>query len=452
MKSKNLVLLVAVVIVVFAYIMLVERHRPTTDEVTQTKGRVLRGFDRDAVVEINIQGEAGAVRLVKNGDLWQLVEPIDYPADSSVVSSTLGSLANLEADRRLTLSEIDIADYGLDEPVAEVSMQMSDGAEIVLSVGGEMPLGSNRALRLSGSDEVLVAAGWFVSDLERTTDEWRSRDVVEIGPEDVASIEIFTDDDRIRAVRMDDRWQLEEPLQDVADREHLRNLVSELNSLRIEEFLDDDVDLSELGLVTPEYEITVVRADGAGPLRLLLGATRDGANGLEVACRRGDDLYFWAADRVRTRLAKAPVLWRSAEVAPFETWEATGLRLERGEETINLSGGDVPWQFADGVEANLTAVQDRLTRLADLEATDFDLMAPLTAEMGKAEIVFESDDDTVAEEVLTFTFFHPLAEGGRAMVRVSNRSNLMAVDAADVDAILGDLALLRPILDSEVDG
>ena len=59
------------------------------------------------------------------------------------------------------------------------------------------------------------------------------------------------------------------------------------------------------------------------PIRLDLGATRDGEGGAEVACRLGDDEYFWAADRVRTRLAKAPVLWRSAAVWPFNTWDVT---------------------------------------------------------------------------------------------------------------------------------
>ncbi len=61
----------------------------------------------------------GRVRLEKHGEEWRLREPIDFPADSSVVSSTLGSLANLTADRRLAADEINPADYGLEQPATD---------------------------------------------------------------------------------------------------------------------------------------------------------------------------------------------------------------------------------------------------------------------------------------------------------------------------------------------
>ena len=57
-------------------------------------------------------------------------------------------------------------------------------------------------------------------------------------------------------------------------------------------------------------------------------------------------------------------------------------------------------------------VQERLRALADLEATDYDLMAPLTREMGTVEVIFEAGDDDQERPVLTFSFHAPLEEGG----------------------------------------
>ena len=447
MKGKNLVILAAVVIAVLAYIMLVERHRPTSDEVENEAEKILHDFERDDVVGIVIDRAEGRVRLEKIDEEWRLREPLDFPADESVVSSTLGSLANLTADRRLAADEFDWADYGLEQAAVTVTLRMADGSERVVAVGDELPLGSKRALRIDSSDGVTIASGWFVSDLEREVDDWRSRDVVDISEDRVASIDIGAGEDRIRAVRLEDRWQLLEPVDDLGDRDHLQSLVRDLDSLRIEEFLDDPVDLGDLGLDAPEYEITVVRADGGEPLRLDLGSTREGERGAEVACRRGDSEFFWASERVRTRLSKAPVLWRSKKVMPFETWDAEGLGISRDGDGVELEQVDGLWRIAqDAAEANYSAVQDRLTKLANLEATDYDLMAPMTAEMGRAEVVLKAADDEAEGRVLTFEFFEPLSEGGRAMVRVSGRNNVMGVQVADVDVILGDFESLRPDL------
>ena len=98
MKSKNLIILAAVVIAVLAYIMLVERHRPTSDEATAAAEKVLLGFESDNVMGIVIERAEGRVRLERVGEEWRLREPFDFPADTSVVSSTLGSLDNLTAE------------------------------------------------------------------------------------------------------------------------------------------------------------------------------------------------------------------------------------------------------------------------------------------------------------------------------------------------------------------
>lgn len=196
----------------------------------------------------------------------------------------------------------------------------------------------------------------------------------------------------------------------------------------------------------------VVRSDGGEPLRLEVGATREGDSGTEVACLRGDGDFFWALDRVRTRLSKAPVLWRSKKVSPFDTWEVEGLRLRTPDDAVELEKADFQWRFAeDGAEADQARVSDRVTALSNLEATDYDLMAPMTAEMGRAEIVMRADDAGGESGELVFTFFAPLSEGGRAMVRVSGRQSLMGVDAAAVESILADFDDLRPSVEIERD-
>jgi hypothetical protein len=134
---------------------------------------------------------------------------------------------------------------------------------------------------------------------------------------------------------------------------------------------------------------------------------------------------------------------------PFETWDAEGFSVTTPDGTTDLVHDGNFWRFPDDTEANLTAVQDRLRKLAELEASDYDLMAPLTPEMGTVEVVLEADEDGTPP-VLRFAFHAPLEEGGRAMVQVSGRNNVMGVAVEDVEAILNDLDALRPEPPEEV--
>jgi hypothetical protein len=148
---------------------------------------------------------------------------------------------------------------------------------------------------------------------------------------------------------------------------------------------------------------------------------------------------------VRTRLSKAPVLWRSKKVADIDSWAVEGLRLSTGDASVDLEKVDYQWRFAsDGAEADQPRVSDRLTALSKLEATDYDLMAPMTAELGQAVVALKADEEDGEPEEITFTFFAPLSEGGRAMVRVTGRETLMGVDLATVRPIFADFGDLRP--------
>ncbi len=390
MKPKNLILLAAVVLAVAAYVFFFERHRPNSEDARREADQVLPGLERDRVTGLRIERD-GAV---------------------------------LRAERRLEAADLDPAAYGLEPPAATVNLGLDDGTELSLAVGDELPLGSTRALRRTGSDEIVIAPGWFMSDLEKELDDWRSREVVDLQADEIASITIEAGPDTIRALRTGEQWRLESPLEDLADRDHLQGLLSDLAALRIEEFLDGATSLDELGLAAPEYRLKIVPAAGGEPFRLELGATRERDGGTEVACRRGGGELFWAADRVRTRLSKAPVLWRSKKVWPFDSWEAEGLRLRNPSESLELEKVDFQWRIG-------------------LEATGYDLLAPPTAEMGRVELVLGAAGEGGERATVAFSFFEPMNEGGQAMVVVSGREAGMGVDPAQARRIVGALVDLR---------
>jgi hypothetical protein len=443
MRGKSLLILAILVVLGGAGIFFFERHSLTTDEQKERAEKLFGDLERDKVVGLEITGSKGSFVLAKKDDAWRLSKPVDYAADDSAVSTLLGSLLGLEAERRLGAGEVDPAAYGLDKPEVEVVMIDNSGVRHTLAVGAETPLGNNRAVSL-GTDEVILVSSWFARDLDKPLDEWRSHEVVDVYADQLASLEVTSREDRISAVRDGEQWKLLAPVEDLADREHLRSLVSELNALRVEEFVTPQPEAAQdLGFTQPEYRVTLVRSEGKEPITLDFGARRDKASTTQVACRRNGSDTFWVRDQVLTRLAKAPVLWRSKVLYPFDTWNVESISISAGDTSIKAARTEGLWKLDDGSDADYNAVQDRLTSLSKLEAVDFDLVPSGTATLGEVEITLKAFGEDAATTTVHFRFSAPLQAGGKVLVSVDQRPSLMSVEAASVDALLSNLDALR---------
>jgi hypothetical protein len=438
MRRTNLIILGVVVLALGAFIVFVERHQPTSDERRERADRVFPALDADEVEIIELRTDAAAVRLVRDDGAWRLTEPLDSPADPAAVLGLLEAIAGLDAERVLGADEVDAAAYGLDDPPIELVLADGEGRRFELAVGGTTPLGGKRAVRRGDADEVVLCPAAFVSRLDRNVDDWRSREVVSVAESELAVIDIETGEDRIRVERVRDRWRLVEPLADLADHEQITSLISELNGLRVTEFLDTGAAPS--GIDDPEFRIRLEEVDDGATVTLELAAPADDSAG--VVCRRDGEDLFRVPDTLRLRLGKAPVLWRSDAVWPFSTWDVASATFGNPDDEVGLVHRDGMWQLPDGGAADGAEVRRRLSRLAELEADAHDLMVPPTGALGTVTV---TTDGEAGSTELRFTFWGAMEEGGHAAVAVTGRDNVMAVDAATVDTIVEDLDALRMV-------
>jgi hypothetical protein len=446
MRGKSLIVLASAVIALGAFIVLVERHQPTSDERRERADRLFPRLDADRIVAIDVRSGAGAVSLVEEEGEWRLAEPVAYPADPAAVLGLLEAVAGLDADRVLGSDEVDPQSYGLDEPEIGLVLTDDNGRIFELAVGGTAPLGGKRAVRRGDADEVVLCSDGFVSRLDLPVDDWRSREVVAVAEHELSAITIDAGDDRIRAERDGGRWWLVEPLADLADQEQLASLVAELNGLRVSEFLPSEGRTDAADLDHPEFRIRLEGGEGFEAVELELAAPS--GDDPTVVCRKNGTDLLRVPDTLRLRLGKAPVLWRSDTVWPFSTWDVTAARFTDPDHDVSLQFVDGLWRVSDGATADGAEVRRRLGRLAELEVEDHDLMLPPTGLLGSVELTMEDDGE---EASTVFAFYGAIEEGGHAAVRVSGRDNVMAVDAAIVEAIVGDLEALYLTEDVEAE-
>ncbi len=75
MSSRKILILTALVIALFAFIVFVERKMPTTEE-RQQKGDLVWDLPEDRIDSITLTGPAGAIELDRAGaSAWRLARP-----------------------------------------------------------------------------------------------------------------------------------------------------------------------------------------------------------------------------------------------------------------------------------------------------------------------------------------------------------------------------------------
>ena len=463
MRPRTLLVLLAVVLAVGAFIAFYERDLPGSEERGEQEKRVLPGLVAAEVTALTIEqgGEAVALARVTPGDAgggdadgggadeadgdgegalggeWRLTAPAGLAgarADGAAVEGLLGTLAALEKTR--TLEDYDPADLGLDAPRARVVLEGPDGGPIRLAVGSDLPASSDLVLAREGAGAFVVDRS-ILRDLTRAPGDWRSRNLFPGHREAVRRVTLRGDGPEVVLERGDDAFRMVRPVADAADTAAVERLLTDLVELSAERFVDDPAtSLAELGLEPPRGKVTV---EGAGdPVVVALGAPAAEEGGLYL--RVGGQTAV-AATGLAEALERPAAQWQSRDLLPFELYrvdivEATGagqpLRLER-------SGTD--WRRGDET-IPYTPVSDLLFALSEARAEEVVPRASLA--LGEPTLTLRvtagaADDEGAQETVLRL--FAP--REGRVPATVEGRDFALLLPIAAADGVGAELERVR---------
>jgi len=432
MRTGRLVFLAVVVLALGVYIALVERHAPTTDERKEQEGKLFPGFDQAKAKRVVVGNSHGRFELVKENDVWTLKAPLVDQANRGSVSSLLYSLGGLKAERTFKTGEVKPSEYGLDKPPLSVTVEDESGKSYTLKLGTEMPLGNTRAA-LAADGAVCLVSKFVASDLDRDLAGWRSDELAQVYSTDVASLTVTSPSGQVALAHTGSAWTITSPSPDLADRDRAEGIITDISGARIKEFLDTAPDLKALGLAPHRFGVTIVRRGAnAAPVALDFGAERDSKDGKQVACKRGDRV-FWVDAKPVSRLAGPWQEWRTNKAVEFDSWVVDKLELEAGSSKAALERKDGIWK-AGATEVDGDAVTRRLETLAELKVEAFDRPKPGGAPLGRVKLS--------GEGVSVDATFHGGSAPGEDIATVAGRTGGLAVDAAKVRDLLTDPAAL----------
>jgi hypothetical protein len=87
-------------------------------------------FAEDQIQSLTIETERETLEIEQVGEepvSWEIEAPETAPASSAAVAYLTNLLAEGESDRTLTVAADDLEEYGLDDPLATVEVQLQDG-------------------------------------------------------------------------------------------------------------------------------------------------------------------------------------------------------------------------------------------------------------------------------------------------------------------------------------
>ncbi len=392
MKPRTLLVLLALVAGLGAFVWFYEREQPGSEQREKLAKRVL-GVEREEVARLELrsgertvelvrthqadesadagEGEAGAAAATgaetsgEDQDRWRLRQPIDFPADYWQVDALVRTLADLDWVRQL--DEYDPKEVGLDSPRGRVVVELADGKRKELLIGSEVPGSGNLIVAVEGEPGASVVAGSLWESVEKDAAAWRDQDLFAPEREDVVAmtLEHGTPEapSTVRLTRAGEDFELSAPIHDQADADGVNALIRELTGLRAAEFLDSPPPLESIGLAPPRARLTVELASGE-PFVLLWGARKEGSQ--ESYAKTGD-LVVTTAAALDEPLERAVPDWRSKDWSSMPVFEVDRVTVADAQGTLELTRTEGSWKRGeDAIEYG--PVSDFLYAIDDAKA------------------------------------------------------------------------------------
>ena len=465
MRPRTLLILLAIVLVLGAFIWFYERTLPSSEERVELGKKVFR-LEKDDVTAVSIDSGKGSVRLERvllakrekprfekgapppASSEWRMVRPLATRADAFAVDRLLEALASLDKSR--TLEGADPKAVGLDKPRATLRLTTKKG-ETVLKLGAEVPPGGNLVAGVGGRKETYVVADTILTDADRDPLDWRDRQMVHGDREDVERITLTgAAGGPVVLVRQPQGFRIEKPIADRADRELTEGLLADLTGLMAERFVPPGKTAADLGL-SPPRETVEVAFKGKPPLRIDLGspvtgtAAPEGQTTGELTYARIGDALFEARTRLAEAARRAPAAWQAVQLSAFEVYQIESATVKDAQATLQLTREGTDWKRG-GTVISFLPVSDLWSVLTSAKATR--LLSPAEAQGLRAGaspplvtfILHTKEGDE------TLTLYPEQKEGAPA--RASGRDAVLLLSADtlhQIQAKLQDVKTAKPV-------
>ena len=266
MNWRTTLILGVVVLGVFAYLRFFEMKQPSTEEARRQAQNVVN-FDRSKVDGIIIQNGDEKIEIRRRDNKWRLETPIKDQADGALVENLLSDLETWQKEGTIPAKDIEadkskLTEYGLNRPKLKLKLIGSDRPPEIL-FGKDAALESRMYVRFENSKETFLARQSVKKDIDKKAEEFRDKKLTDVTTAQVRRIALKTPAGEMELEKKDEHWDIVKPLRARANDEKVGDLIAQITTARIQQFVaDDHGDLRPYGLTEPRGSITLFSQEG----------------------------------------------------------------------------------------------------------------------------------------------------------------------------------------------
>lgn len=394
--------------------------------------------------------------LIRDGADWNLIQPMQWSANYFAVNRILNQLQFIEEKATFTLDEIqrtgqDLGDFGLDQPILEISISEDNANPIRLSIGNTTEIGNNIYLLGPDQQQIYVVSRNVIDSLLVDLMDLRNREIYNIPVFEIDALSVLIDttqsqtgnDLRVYLKRTNAGWLFEAPITAEADPTLVANTINALASTKVIRFIQPEASDPVLqGLNAPSMRITI--NGNKRSQTLLLGNKEIGEKGEDnyFAQLEGNPSIFTVDAAAFDQLREAQEALRERNFMQFNPEALTAINISENGTQVRLqkieTGG---WHVIQGknettaiqpYHADPTIIAQLISDLQNTKASGFAIDAPDQTDLN--QMGFDQPRRTVTlflqneKEPLTLQLAHPTDENKQLYAKTNRAPYIYQVE------------------------
>jgi len=314
------------------------------------------------------------IRVVKHGEIWQIVQPLETQADQSVVQTILDSLASARVSQNEPGSPDRLKVYGLDPPQLTIDFQLQNGAKHTVKLGNKDFTGvSVYSVVDSASDVALLPESLLVTS-DKPLKSLRDPAVLHFVAGDVQSFDLKNSSGQLSAAKSKTHWEFTKPKDAPADDADVNSLLSSISTAKMTDIVSEKAENpGKYGLANPSMAFSVT--DSKGTSSTLAVGKKDGSNYFARDTTR--PIVFHINDALYQKLSENYKDLRNKKLVPFEADEVNRVEIHNTNGAIVCvrkkdSADEWVIDSPDAVKGKTGASGKFFTPLANARATEIE--------------------------------------------------------------------------------
>ncbi len=359
------------------YLWLVEIPTERQRVASETAATRLLDFTNEDVQAFTLAssqgGEQGELELIREQDgRWSIRKPKAMEADAAAVDAFLRTLLLAQVSRVVDESGTDLASYGLAAPSLTLSFRLASGTQTI-RLGDAEPLSATLYAMREGVPHVLLTTLSGRDVLIHNIQEFRRKRVFQFDRNQVTRLKVGTPRETIVLYRDGhgdkETWTIKSPVEAKADQPEVKSLLSGLQDLKAQGFLDDPKDraATRARLGQPLATFTLREGESDRTLSLFLDPQDKQRAYAESA---STEPLYRVSPAVAQDLAKGLFTLRNKQLIAAEPDRVITLVIKRDNQEFSLTREGADW-LIDGdpaQKADPARINMFVTRVVRLQA------------------------------------------------------------------------------------